>query len=198
MNESWCRLALPGQPTIMTVSASEASPGPRSTSRSGPCYVASVMSESEWFALNRASWNARTPVHLRSRSYDLEAFKAGQSSLKPIELEQVGDVRGKSLLHLQCHFGQDTLSWSRLGAPVTGLDLSDVAITFARQLAAELALPATFVRANLYDLPEVLEGTFDIVYVNMGALNWLPDLDPWGRIVAHYLKPGGIFYMREI
>src|SRR4030095_16813527 len=94
------------------------------------------MSESEWFALNRASWNARTPVHLRSRLYDLAAFKAGRSSLNPIELEQVGDVRGRSLLHLQCHFGQDTLSWARLGARVTGLDLSDVAISEARALAA--------------------------------------------------------------
>src|SRR5262245_1476064 len=128
------------------------------------------MSESEWFALNRASWNARTPVHLRSRFYDLAAFKAGQSSLKPIELEQVGDVRGRSLLHLQCHFGQDTLSWARLGARVTGLDLSDVAISEARALAAEIGVPARFVEGNVYDAPALLgDDQFEVVFTSYGA-----------------------------
>src|SRR5512132_4007477 len=108
-----------------------------------------MSSESEWFTLNRASWNARTPVHLRSGFYALEAFKGGQSSLRSIELEQVGDVRGRTLLHLQCHFGQDTLSWARLGARVTGLDLSDVSIAEARALAAELGLQSRFVEGNV-------------------------------------------------
>src|ERR1700751_4336178 len=136
------------------------------------------MSESEWFALNRASWNARTPVHLRSRFYGLEAFKAGKCSAKPVEAEQVGDVRGKSLLHLQCHFGIDTLSWARLGARVTGADLSPAAVELARSLADELGFPdARFVESNLYDLPAALDGVFDIVYTSRGVLGWLPDVE---------------------
>lgn len=147
---------------------------------------------------NRQLWNDWTGYHVESAFYDVAGFKAGRSSLTPLDVAEMGDVTGRRLLHLQCHFGQDTLSWVRLGATVTGADLSDAAISFARQLAAELQLPATFVRSNLYELPDVLDGTFDIVYVNVGALNWLPDLAPWGRIIAHYLKPGGVFYMREI
>ena len=150
-----------------------------------------MSSESEWFALNRASWNARTPVHLRSRFYALEAFKAGQSSLRSIELEQVGDVRGRSLLHLQCHFGQDTLSWARLGARVTGMDLSEVAIAEARALATELAIPARFVEGNVNDAPVLLGGErFDIVFTSYGVLGWLPRLAPWARAVAGCLAPG--------
>jgi len=156
------------------------------------------MSESEWFALNRASWNARTPVHLRSRFYELEAFKAGKTSLRPIELEQVGDVRGRSLLHLQCHFGQDTLSWARLGARVTGLDLSDVAIASARSLAAELGIAARFIEGNVYDAPALLGGErFEIVFSSYGVLGWLPRLEPWARAVAGCLAPGGALHLVE-
>lgn len=156
------------------------------------------MSESEWFALNRASWNARTPVHLRSRFYDLAAFKAGRTSLRSIELEEVGDVAGRSLLHLQCHFGQDTLSWARLGARVTGLDLSDVAIAEARALARELGIPARFVEGNVYDAPELLGGErFDRVFTSYGVLGWLPRLEPWARAVAGCLAPGGVFHLIE-
>jgi SAM-dependent methyltransferase len=136
------------------------------------------MSEADWFALNRAAWNARTRVHLASKFYDLGSFRAGASSLKPIELEQVGDVRGKSLLHLQCHFGQDTLSWARLGARVTGLDLSDEAVTAARALAQELSVDARFVEAN-------------------GVLGWLPDMTRWARAAAACLKPGGVLHLVE-
>ncbi|HTS79017.1 MAG TPA: class I SAM-dependent methyltransferase [Myxococcaceae bacterium] len=156
------------------------------------------MSDAEWFALNRASWNARTPVHLGSRFYRLDAFKAGQTSLRPIELEQVGDVRGRSLLHLQCHFGQDTLSWARLGARVTGLDLSDVAIASARALAAELAIPARFVEGNVYDAPALLGGErFDLVFSSYGVVGWLPRLQPWARAIAACLAPGGAFHLIE-
>jgi len=156
------------------------------------------MSESEWFALNRASWNARTPVHLRSRFYDLEAFKAGKSSLRSIELDQVGDVAGRSLLHLQCHFGQDTLSWARLGARATGLDLSDVAIAEAGALAKELGIPARFIEGNVYDAPALLGGErFDLVFTSYGVLGWLPRLEPWARAVAGCLAPGGVFHLVE-
>jgi SAM-dependent methyltransferase len=156
------------------------------------------MSESEWFTLNRASWNARTRVHLRSRFYRLDAFKAGESSLRPIELEQVGDVRGRSPLHLQCHFGQDTLSCARLGARVTGLDLSDAAIAEARALAAELGIPARFVEGNVYDAPTLLGGEqFDVVFTSYGVVGWLPRLEPWARAVSSCLRPGGRFHLVE-
>ncbi len=136
--------------------------------------------------------------HLRSGFYALEAFKAGQSSLRSIELEQVGDVRHRTLLHLQCHFGQDTLSWARLGAKVTGLDLSDTAIGEGRALAAELGIPARFVEGNVYDARALLGGErFDIVFASYGVLGWLPRLEPWAGAVASCLAPGGVFHLVE-
>ncbi|HEX8070587.1 MAG TPA: class I SAM-dependent methyltransferase [Pyrinomonadaceae bacterium] len=147
---------------------------------------------------NRSLWNGWTRLHAHSPFYDLEGFKAGRSSLKPLELAEVGDVRGKSLLHLQCHFGQDTLSWARLGAEVTGADFSDEAINLARALADELNISARFVRANVYDLPAVLDARFDIVFTSYGVLSWLPDLNRWAEIVAHFLKPGGFFYIIDM
>jgi SAM-dependent methyltransferase len=147
---------------------------------------------------NRHGWDLRTRVHVESAFYDVESFKRGRSSLRPLELEELGDVKGRSLLHLQCHFGMDTLSWARLGARVTGVDFSEEAITQARALAAELGIDADFVCANLYDLPEVLDGQFDIVVSTYGVLGWLPDLDAWARVVANFLKPGGTFCLVEI
>ena len=149
----------------------------------------------DWVAANRAGWNLRTPVHLQSSFYDLEGWKAGRTSLQAIELEEMGLVAGRSLLHLQCHFGQDTLSWARLGASVVGCDLADVAVESARALAQELALPARFVCCNLYDLPTQLEEKFDIVFTSYGSIGWLPDLTAWAGVVKHFLKPGGFFYM---
>lgn len=154
------------------------------------------MSE-DWSAVNRASWNARTPVHLASRFYDLEGWKRGGCSLKPIEIEEVGDVRGRSLLHLQCHFGQDTLSWARRGAEVVGLDFSDEAIAAARALAAEVGLSARFVCADVHSAAAAVGERFDIVFTSYGVLGWLPDLDPWARQVAACLKPGGRFHLVE-
>jgi SAM-dependent methyltransferase len=151
----------------------------------------------QYFEANKELWNHKTPVHAASAFYDLAAFKAGKSSLNPIELEEVGDVRGKSLLHLQCHFGQDTLSWARLGADATGVDFSDEAIRLARRLNEELQLPARFVCANVYDLPQHLEGSFDIVFTSYGVIGWLPDLERWAQVVAHFLRPGGVFHLVE-
>lgn len=147
---------------------------------------------------NQAHWDEVVPIHERSRFYDLESFRAGRCSLDPIEVREVGDVGGKSLLHLQCHFGQDTLSWARRGARVVGADFSQPAVDLATRLAAELDLDARFVQANVYDLPERLEGQFDIVYTGGGALCWLPDIEGWARVVSHFLRPGGFFYLREI
>ena len=151
----------------------------------------------EYIEQNRTLWDAWTRLHEHSDFYDLDSFKRGRSSLKPLEVEEVGDVRGKSLLHLQCHFGQDTLSWARLGAKVTGVDFSDEAVNLARALASELNIPARFVRSNVYDLPRVLDEQFDIVFTSYGVLAWLPDLDAWAEVVAHFLKPGGFFYIAE-
>ena len=153
--------------------------------------------QAAYFDANRELWNLKTPVHAASAFYDLAAFKAGKSSLNRIELEEVGDVRGKSLLHLQCHFRQDTLSWARLGAEATGVDFSDEAIRLARHLNEELQLSARFVCANVYDLPRHLEGQFDIVFTSYGVLGWLPDLGRWAEVVAHFLKPGGALHLVE-
>jgi len=151
----------------------------------------------EYRRANRELWDTWTPVHARSKMYDLAGFKAGKSSLHPIELAEVGDVSGRSLLHLQCHFGMDTLSWARLGAQVTGVDFSPEAIGLATRLATELELPARFLRSDVYELPQALQGAFDIVFTSAGVLCWLDDLPRWGQIVAHYLRPGGTFYLRE-
>jgi SAM-dependent methyltransferase len=152
----------------------------------------------EYLENNRSLWDGWTRLHERSEFYDLDSFKAGRSSLKPLEIEEVGDVRGRSLLHLQCHFGQDTLSWARRGAQVTGADFSGEAVRLARALAVELGIPARFVRSNVYDLPQALGGErFDIVFTSYGVLAWLPDLDRWAEVIAHLLKPGGFFYIVE-
>ncbi len=147
---------------------------------------------------NRDLWNELTPIHARSDFYDVAGFKRGQCTLKSIELEELGDVTGKSLLHLQCHFGLDTLSWARLGAQVTGVDFSDKAIDLARSLSKELGIKADFVCSNIYALPDVLRDQFDIVFTSYGILTWLPDLPRWAEVIAHFLKPGGNFYMVEI
>lgn len=151
----------------------------------------------EFMKQNLEHWNEVIPIHHRSEFYDVEGFKAGRCTLMPLEREELGDVSGKSLLHLQCHFGMDTMSWARLGAKVTGVDFSDKAIELARSLSKELAIDANFLRCNIYDLPEVLKGEFDIVYTSYGVLCWLPDLAEWARIVACFLKPGGTFYIVE-
>jgi SAM-dependent methyltransferase len=146
---------------------------------------------------NRANWDAWAEINWLSTHYDVDGFKTGHSSLKSIEREEVGDVAGKTLLHLQCHFGLDTLSWARLGARVTGVDYSEKAITLARSLAEEVKLNADFICADLYTLPEVLHRQYDIVFTSYGVLFWLKDLISWAKIAARYLKPGGTFYIVE-
>ena len=146
---------------------------------------------------NLALWNEWTKINAASSMYRLHEFKAGENALNPLELAEVGDVKGRSLLHLQCHFGMDTLSWARMGAKVTGIDFSDEAIQLARSLSTELALPAEFIQCDLYDLPQHLDRQFDIVYTSYGVLAWLSDLDAWAKIAARFLKPGGFFYIAE-
>lgn len=151
----------------------------------------------EYFKTNKNTWNEKVKVHAKSAMYDLEAFKNGKTSLMPYELTALGDVKGKSLLHLQCHFGQDTLSWSRLGAQCVGVDLSDEGIKLARQLNEELKLDAEFVCCNVLDTSKHVSATFDIVFSSYGVIGWLPDLKPWGQMIADKLKKGGEFYMVE-
>ena len=151
----------------------------------------------QYFEANRQCWNLRTEVHKTSDFYDVEGWKQGRTSLTGIELREVGPVAGKKLLHLQCHFGQDTLSWARMGARVTGCDLSDKAIALARQLTRECNLKGRFVCCNVYDLPQHLKGKFDVVFTSFGVVGWLPDLDRWAAVIARFLKKGGIFYLAE-
>ncbi len=151
----------------------------------------------KYIETNRQNWNDRVAIHAASQMYDLEGFRAGKIPLRSIELEELGDVSGKKLLHLQCHFGMDTLAWARLGARVTGVDLSDKAIDLARSLSEELGISASFICANIYSLPEVLKEEFDIVYTSYGVLCWLPDLQRWAQIIAHFLREGGKFYIVE-
>lgn len=147
--------------------------------------------------VNRAHWDEATELHARGNVYGLEDFKAGRCRLHRIEVEELGDVSGKTLLHLQCHFGLDTLSWARRGAVVTGVDFSPRAVALARALAAEVRLDARFVESDLYVLPTTLTGRFDVVFSSYGVLCWLPDLPRWGELVARYLEPGGTFYIVE-
>ena len=154
----------------------------------------------EYLRSNRTLWNNWAAIHFQSKSsiYDVAGFRAGKLSLGPIELEELGDVAGKSLLHLQCHFGMDTLSWARLGAQVTGVDFSERAIELASSLSRELGIPARFVCSDIYALPGTLSGEFDIVFTSHGVLYWLPDLGRWGQVIAHFLRPGGTFYIVEM
>ena len=150
------------------------------------------------YKANKAWWDEITGPHTRSAFYDMESFKAGRNRfLQPYIVEEVGDVAGKSLLHLQCHIGLDTISWARLGAKVTGVDFGGEAVAFARNLAAEESLDATFVQSNIYDIGDRFDGQFDIVFTSYGVLGWLHDLGEWGEISARALKPGGIFYIAE-
>jgi SAM-dependent methyltransferase len=152
----------------------------------------------EWLETNRANWDERVPIHVAGEFYDVEGFRAGHERLRPFEIAEVGDVAGKDLVHLQCHFGIDTLSWARRGARVVGLDFSGPAVEAARGLAAELGLDATFVESDVYDAVGSLGGrTFDVVYTGLGALNWLPDIGRWAGVVADLLRPGGFLYLAE-
>lgn len=154
------------------------------------------MSEN-YLAINKELWDTRTLAHINSEFYDVPSFKAARNSLNEIELELLGDVAGKKILHLQCHFGQDTLSLARMGADVTGVDLSDVAIAKAHELAAELKLPARFICCNVLELDKYLDDRFDMVFCSYGVIGWHPDLNAFSSIVSRFLKPGGVFHLVE-
>src|SRR5690554_5564187 len=146
---------------------------------------------------NRQSWDQRTEAHVKSAFYDVAGFLQGKSSLNPIELALLGEVSGKSILHLQCHFGQDSISLSRMGAEVTGIDLSDKAIEQAQEMAKLTHQNTDFICCDLYDLPNHLDQKFDILFSSYGTIGWLPDLGKWAEIIQHYLKPNGQFIFVE-
>ncbi len=150
-----------------------------------------------YFEVNRDTWNKKAVVHSKTNMYNMESFKNGESSLMSYELEALDDVKGKSLLHLQCHFGQDTLSWSRMGAKSVGVDISNEAIKIAKSLNEELNLDAQFVCCNVLDTSKHVSETFDIIFTSYGVIGWLPDLKPWGKMIAERLKAGGTFFIAE-
>ncbi len=153
--------------------------------------------ENNYLEINRQSWNTRTDIHLKSEFYDLDGFMNGKTSLNSIELELLGDVKGKTILHLQCHFGQDSISLSRLGADVTGVDFSNKAIQSANKINRDTNSGVKFICCDIYDLPNHLNKQFDIVFTSYGTISWLPDLDKWAKIVSKYLKPNGQFVFVE-
>ena len=155
----------------------------------------------DWHAMNQALWDERVGIHLDPGGYDLGPLRAGQGRLDAIVEAELGPVAGLRVLHLQCHFGQDTLTLAQRGATVVGLDFSGAAIAAARALTAELGLGerARFVEADLYDAAAAVAepAGFDLVFVTWGALGWLPDIAGWARIVAGFLRPGGRLYLAE-
>jgi SAM-dependent methyltransferase len=159
------------------------------------------MADPDWRALNRANWDERVGIHLGPRGYDLAPLRAGRGRLNAIEEAELGEVASFRILHLQCHFGKDSLVLAQRGAEVVGLDFSAPAIVAARRLADELGLAgrSRFVEADLYDAPQAISepATFDVVFVTWGALSWLPDLRRWAEIVAHFLRSGGFLYLAD-
>ena len=148
--------------------------------------------------INKKWWNAITPIHSKSHLYNLSTFKKGKTSLQQLELQEVGSVKGKSMLHLMCHFGMDSISWAREGANVTGVDLSDESIKLAKKLSSDTDVPVEFICADIYELPNILHKKYDIIFMSYGVLLWLSDIEKWAEIITHFLKKGGVFYIAEI
>ncbi|SRX74950.1 class I SAM-dependent methyltransferase [Aequorivita antarctica] len=155
------------------------------------------MNHSDKFETNRKTWNTKAAIHFESDFYDMQNFRKGKTSLNKYEIEALGDISDKKLLHLQCHFGQDTLSFARMGAKCTGVDISDEGIMLAKQLNADLKLDVSFVCCNVLDTSEYVSEKFDIVFTSYGTIGWLPDLKPWAKMISERLKPGGFFYIVE-
>ena len=152
----------------------------------------------EFFEANRKMWDDAVARNYKNAEiYKSRELLDGEVVLNSIELQEVGDVKGKKLLHLQCHFGLDTLSWARLGAEVTGVDFSGEAIKLANEMKERTRLNAKFIQTNIYELPDILEEKFDIVYTSYGVLCWLNDINRWAEIISYFLKKGGIFYIAE-
>ena len=145
---------------------------------------------------NRDAWNEMVGVHINHPEYRTEEVISGGCSLKQIELEALGDVTGRHLLHLQCQFGLDTLSWMRRGAVVTGVDISDESIRRANEIKVRAGLEkAEFIRCDVLDLIGVIDKKYDLVFQSYGTHCWLSDIHKWAKVVSYYLKPGGSFFI---
>jgi 2-polyprenyl-3-methyl-5-hydroxy-6-metoxy-1,4-benzoquinol methylase len=151
----------------------------------------------DFIEVNKKTWNEKVEHHVGSEFYDVASFLNGKSSLNEIELSLLGDVTGKTILHLQCHFGQDSLSLQRMGAKVTGVDFSEEAIKKAVGLNQKMELDANFICSDIYSLAQKHDGKYDIVFTSYGTIGWLPDLDKWAGVVRHFLKDDGIFVMAD-
>jgi len=151
----------------------------------------------DYLNINKKLWNDKTPIHYTSDFYDVESFLKGKDSLNSIESGLLGNIRNKEILHLQCHFGMDTISMARRGAIVTGIDLSNGSIDLAKDLSKKVGIEAQFIQSDVYSLPENLDKQFDIVFTSYGTVGWLPDMNKWAEIIHHFLKPGGKFIMVE-
>ena len=151
----------------------------------------------KYFDANKKLWNSRVNIHYNSEFYNIEKFIKTKNSLNSIELKELGDIKGKSILHLQCHFGQDTISLANLGAKVTGIDFSEIAIEKAKELNKKLNTNCDFICCNIYDLKNHLNKKFDIVFTSYGTIGWLPDINKWADIVSYFLKKNGKFLIVE-
>jgi SAM-dependent methyltransferase len=151
----------------------------------------------DYLDVNRAQWDERADIHATDATgfYAIDRFMAGEDILTPIDAGEIVDIAGLRVLHLQCHFGLDTLCLVRRGAIATGIDFSPRAIRHARNLAARSGVGATFVEGNVYDAAALAGGNFDLVYTTWGTICWLPDIARWGAVVASLLKPGGRLYL---
>lgn len=156
------------------------------------------MSEDTFKKANKDFWNERVSIHKASEFYGLDKLRRGINMLNQLEISELGDIRGKKVLHLQCHFGMDTLSLEMLGADVTGVDFSEEGILEACRLRDELRMKSRFIHSDVFELREILNEEFDIVFTSYGVLTWLHDISEWGRIASHYLVKGGYLYVAEI
>ncbi|MFD2907464.1 class I SAM-dependent methyltransferase [Flavobacterium ardleyense] len=155
------------------------------------------MNTDDYKDVNKKTWNNKVAIHVASDFYNVSDFLKGKNSIPEIDLALLGDIKGKTILHLQCHFGQDTLSLARLGAKCTGIDLSDKAIEKAQEFNEKLGLDCKFICCDIYDTPKYIDEKFDIVYTSYGTIGWFPDLDKWAKVITHFLKPGGKFIMAD-
>lgn len=156
-----------------------------------------MINHKKYFDANKANWNKRVDIHFKSDFYDNDSFLISKNSLNKIELDELGEIKGKDVLHLQCHFGQDTISLANLGANVTGVDFSNEAIAKANELSKKTEISTNFICSNIYDLKDNLDKKFDVVFTSYGTIGWLPDINKWAEIVSHFLKPGGTFIIAE-
>ena len=153
--------------------------------------------QDKYFDVNRKLWDAKTLIHLKSSFYNLEEFYKTRNSLNKIELDLLPDIKGKTILHSQCHFGQDTISLQNMGAQCLGFDLSPVAIEQAKSLNQKMNLGAKFLESNIYELDQKVNTLFDLVFTSYGVIAWLPDLGNWAKQLMARLKPGGQFIIVE-